>query len=155
MVLTRHEDDGALGAGGAPRQRAAAGDAGSDVQGEQGFAGAGFAFEQGEGAQGEIVLPEPGDGLLDDLGEHQARGDRVEFGVRLRLGVLIDDAVVFVEAGEDYAAGARAGVSEIEGFGDVCEVSGTQLSLVFLRLELAFLTHEFPYVCQGFRDGRI
>src|SRR6266496_3983921 len=100
-------------------------------------------------------LPEPGDGLLDDLGEHQARGDRVEFGVRLRLGVLIDDAVVFVEAGEDDAAGARAGVSEIEGFGDVCEVSGTQLSLVFLRLELAFLTHEFPYVCQGFRDGRI
>ncbi len=154
VVLTRHEDDGTLEAGGATGQSTTTGDAGSDMQGEQGGAGAGFAFEQGEGAQGEVVLPEPGDGLRDDSGEDEARRYLVEFGLRLRLGVLADDAPVFVEAGEDHAAGARAGVSQIQGFGGDFEVSHTPPALVFLSLEFAFLTHGFTHLCQGFGHGR-
>src|SRR6266702_2590727 len=73
MVLTRDEDNGPLGAGGATGQGMAAGDAGGDMQSEQGGAGAGFAFEQGEGAQREVVLPEPGDGFGDDIREDEAR----------------------------------------------------------------------------------
>src|SRR5260221_3750174 len=116
VVLIGHEDDGPLGAGGAAGQGAASGDAGGDVQGEQGGAGAGFAFEQSEGAQREVVLPEPGDRLLDDGGEDEARSYLVEFGLRLGLGVPADDAPVFAEAGEDQAAGARAGVVLVQAF---------------------------------------
>src|SRR6266567_4113084 len=139
--------------GGATGQGMAAGDAGGDMQGEQGGAGAGFAFEQGEGAQREVVLPEPGDGALDDVGEQETRNGGVEFRLKLRLGVLADDAPVFVEAGEDDAAGARAGVSQIQDFGGDFEVSHTPLALVFLSLEFAFLTHGFTHVCQGFGHG--
>ena len=73
MVLPGHKDDGALDARGTTGQGAAAAETGGEVQGEQGGAGAGVAFEQGEGAQGEVVLPEPGDGLRDDIGEDEAR----------------------------------------------------------------------------------
>ena len=86
VVLRRHKDDGALEAGGATGQGAAAAEAGGDVQGEQGGAGAGFAFEQGEGAQGEVVLPEPGDGLFGDIGEQEARGGRLEWGAQAQDG---------------------------------------------------------------------
>src|SRR6266702_3717874 len=139
--------------GGATGQGMAAGDAGGDVESEQGGAGAGFAFEQGEGAQREVVLPEPGDGLGDDVGEDEARNGGVDGGSGLGLGVRADDAPVFVEAGEDDAAGVRAGVSLVQGFSGVFEVSGTQPALIFLSLEFAFQTHGFPHVCQGFRHG--
>ncbi len=150
MVLTRDEDNCTLGAGGATGQGMAAGDAGGDVQGEQGGAAAGFAFEQGEGTQGEVVLPEPGDGALDDGGEDEARGRGVDFGSGLGPGVRIDGAVVFVDAGEGDAARARAGVLLVQFFGGQFEVFRTQSAHVFLSLEFAFLTHGFTKVFQIF-----
>lgn len=56
------EDDGAGCAGGAIGQGVAAGEAGGDVEGEEGFAAAEGAVEEGDAALGETVLPEPGDG---------------------------------------------------------------------------------------------
>ena len=64
--------------------------------------------------------------------------------------MLIDDAVVFVEAGEDDAAGARTGMSQIQGFGDVFEVSRPQHTRVFLSLEFTFLACDFFTVFQIF-----
>ena len=44
-----------------------AGDAGAEIQGEEGFAEAGVAVEDGEFSQGEAVGPEPGYGLLGGI----------------------------------------------------------------------------------------
>src|SRR6266567_4297611 len=97
--------------GGATGQGMAAGDAGGDMQGEQGGAGAGFAFEQGEGAQREVVLPEPGDGALDDVGEQETRNGGVEFRLKLRLGVLADDTQARAPAASSSPASTNTGAS--------------------------------------------
>ena len=89
----------------------------------------------------------------DDFREDEARSDLLDFGSWLGLGVGIDGAVVFVEAGEGDAAGARAGVLLVEGCGGVLEVCGPLAAQVFLRLELAGETVDFRPLRDVFGEG--
>ncbi len=57
------DDNTALDRGGAVGHGLTRGDGGSDLEGEQAFAQAMIAIEQGDAAQRETLLPEPRDGL--------------------------------------------------------------------------------------------
>ena len=69
------------------------------------------------------------------------------------MEVLAGDAPVFIEAGEDDAAGARAGVSHLQGLGGEFEISNAQLAFVFLRFQFALLAQDFAHLGQGFVHG--
>src|SRR5712691_3980313 len=59
VIMGSDQDDSALLARSAVGHGAASGDAGGKVKGKQGLADAGVAFQEGEGGQGNAVLPEP------------------------------------------------------------------------------------------------
>ncbi len=63
------DDDAALDGGRTVGHGFAGGDGGGDLEGKQAFAQAVVAVEQGDAAQRETLLPEPGDGLGGEWGE--------------------------------------------------------------------------------------
>ena len=110
VIVGSDQDDSALLAGSAVGHRAATGDAGSQIKGKQGLADAGVAFQEGEGSQGDAVLPEPVDGSRGEVGEEEAPGDGGVLGVgtgRLRVGSR--GLHVFEQAGQGDTDGALAG----------------------------------------------
>jgi hypothetical protein len=72
IIMWRDEDDGALLAGSAIGEGGAAGDAGGEVQAEQGEAEACRAVHEGEFTKGEALGPEPFERFGSDVGEEEA-----------------------------------------------------------------------------------
>jgi hypothetical protein len=56
------------------REAVVGGESCGEVEGEGGFTGAGVAGEEGEFSLGEVVLPEPLEGLGWDVGEGESAG---------------------------------------------------------------------------------
>src|SRR5258708_12627547 len=80
-IVGSDQDDSALLARSAVGHGAASGDAGGQVGGKQGLAGAWIAFEEGEGSQRDAVLPEPVDGPREQVVEQFAPAHAGVLGV--------------------------------------------------------------------------
>ncbi len=110
-----------------------------DAGGEQGFAAAGVAAEEGDGSLGDAVLPEPDDFLSGNLGEVEAWGccGESEVGGGLRLVWVwpvgtrcASDLEVGVDAGQGAADGVFGSSFVAHFIGD--EGGGALLVLVCL-----------------------
>ncbi len=100
---------------------------GGEGGGKQRGAATGFAFEEGEVAQGDAVLPEPVGGLSREVSEAGGEGDGSGLGVIEGVGVA-GEAEEGVEAGEDGLDGLFAGSFFAHEVGD--EGEGVTAALV-------------------------
>ncbi len=69
ISIGRNDDNATLNSGCAIGHGSTGGDSSSDLEGEEGFAAAVVAVEQGDASEGKTFLPEPADGLGLGLGE--------------------------------------------------------------------------------------
>jgi len=85
-VIGSEEDDGALLGGRAIRKWGAAGDAGSQGEGQEREAATGGGIEQGEVTKGDAAGPEPGEGLAGHVREEEDSGWEGSRGASRRGG---------------------------------------------------------------------
>jgi hypothetical protein len=134
------EDDAPLLAG-CPIGHGASGcDAGGDGGSEQGGAGARFAIQEGEVAEGDALFPEPLDLLGGQVGEQEAWCVWMEVGGQvgmLRWVGFSGDLEVFVEASECEIAGLPTGSFAAHFFVDELE-GGIALFVLLLAAEASF-----------------
>src|SRR6266699_3598048 len=131
-IVGSDQDNSTLLARSVVGHRAATGDAGGQVKGKQGLADAGVAFQEGEGSQGDAVLPEPVDGSREEVASD---GGVLGVGTGgLRVGSR--GLHVFEQAGQGETDGTLAGAFFFHfGAG-----GGEEFSLLLMLL---FLTEKF------------